>query len=147
MPARLFFMLFKSSDAQRFALPASGRAGTLLRSRKNSKPENCLKMRQNPTCLVHALLGAVYEHKTHWLLKNLLANVSTGSTTTRLYFTRNFDIGNNVATDEQLPRNFDLQKTILYFDSFNNRPREIDQLKRLETLLKESTAMVQIFRI
>jgi len=45
--------------AQRLALPACGRAWTLLESRKNSKPEKCLKMPQNPTRQVHALLGAV----------------------------------------------------------------------------------------
>jgi hypothetical protein len=36
-----------------------GRAGILLVSRKNSKPENCLKMPQNPTRQVHALLGGI----------------------------------------------------------------------------------------
>ena len=43
--------------AQRFALPACGRAWTMLGSRKNSKPEKCLKMPQNPTRQVHAVLG------------------------------------------------------------------------------------------
>ena len=46
------------TSAQRIALPACGRAGILLGNRKNSKPEKCLKMRQNPTRQVHALLGA-----------------------------------------------------------------------------------------
>ena len=32
-------------------------------SRKNSKPEKCLKMPQNPTRRVHALLGCVFMHK------------------------------------------------------------------------------------
>ena len=41
----------------RFALPACGRAWTLLGSRENSKPEKCLKMRQNPQRPVHALLA------------------------------------------------------------------------------------------
>lgn len=36
------------NEAQRLALLALGRAWTLLGSRKNSKPEKCLKMRQNP---------------------------------------------------------------------------------------------------
>jgi hypothetical protein len=31
----------------------------MLGSREISKPENCLKMPQNPTCPVHALLGGV----------------------------------------------------------------------------------------
>jgi hypothetical protein len=43
--------------AQRFALLALGRAWTMLGSRKNSKPEKCLKMPQNPQRPVHALLG------------------------------------------------------------------------------------------
>ena len=42
----------------RFALPACGRAWTMLGSRKNSKRGKCLKMPQNPTRQVHALLGA-----------------------------------------------------------------------------------------
>ena len=45
--------------AQRFALPACGRAWTLLGSRKNSKPEKCLKTAQNPQRPVHTLLGGV----------------------------------------------------------------------------------------
>jgi hypothetical protein len=45
------------SAAQRFALPACGRAWILFGSRKNPKPEKCLKMPQNPTRQVHALLG------------------------------------------------------------------------------------------
>ena len=44
--------------AERIALPACGRAGILLGNRKNSKPEKCLKMAQNPTRQVHAVLGA-----------------------------------------------------------------------------------------
>jgi len=44
--------------AQRLALPACGRAGIMPESRKNSNPEKCLKMPQNPTRQVHALLGA-----------------------------------------------------------------------------------------
>ena len=43
--------------AQRFALPACGRAGILFGSRKNSKREKCSKMPQNPTRQVHAVLG------------------------------------------------------------------------------------------
>jgi hypothetical protein len=43
--------------AQRFALLALGRAWILFRSRKNSKPEKCLKMATNPQRPVHALLG------------------------------------------------------------------------------------------
>jgi len=43
--------------AQRFALLALGRAWILFGSRKNSKPENCSKMPQNPQRPVHALLG------------------------------------------------------------------------------------------
>jgi len=46
--------------AQRFALPACGRAWTLFGSRKNLKPEKCLKMPQTPTRQVHALLGSVW---------------------------------------------------------------------------------------
>ena len=45
--------------AQRFALPACGRAGIRFGSRKNSKPENYLKKAANPTRRVHALLGGV----------------------------------------------------------------------------------------
>jgi hypothetical protein len=50
------FVLLYGEAAQRFALPASGRAGKMPESRKNSKPEKCSKMPQNPTCRVHALL-------------------------------------------------------------------------------------------
>jgi hypothetical protein len=53
--------------AQRFALPALGRAWILFGRRK------CLKMPQNPTRPLHALLGGVLLRKTRWLLKNLLA--------------------------------------------------------------------------
>src|SRR6266511_43173 len=48
----------KFSPTQRFALLAGGRAWTMLGSRKNSKPENYLKLPQDPTCPVHAVLGA-----------------------------------------------------------------------------------------
>lgn len=34
-----------------------GGRGQCLRAEKNSKPEKCLKMRQNPQRPVHALLG------------------------------------------------------------------------------------------
>ena len=44
-------------SAQRFALPACGRAGILFGSRKNSKRGKCSKMPQNPTRQVHALLA------------------------------------------------------------------------------------------
>jgi len=50
--------LVMQGTAQRFALPACGRAWTMLGSRKNSKPEKCSKMPQNPTRQVHALLGS-----------------------------------------------------------------------------------------
>jgi len=43
--------------AQRLALLALGRTGILFESRENSKPENCLKTRQNPQRPVHALLA------------------------------------------------------------------------------------------
>ena len=42
--------------AQRFALPASGRAWIRMGSGKNLKPEKGLKTAQSPTCRVHALL-------------------------------------------------------------------------------------------
>jgi len=42
--------------AQRFALVAVGRARKMFGSRKNSKPEKCLKMPQNPHRPLHALL-------------------------------------------------------------------------------------------
>jgi len=44
-------------DAQRFALPACGRAWTMLGSRKNPKPEKCSKMPQNPQRQVHPEQG------------------------------------------------------------------------------------------
>ena len=47
----------QEGTAQRFALPACGRAWKMLGSRKNPKPEKCLKMPQTPTRRVHALLG------------------------------------------------------------------------------------------
>ena len=42
--------------AQRLALLALGRGWILFESRKNSKPEKCSKMPQNPQRPVHALL-------------------------------------------------------------------------------------------
>jgi hypothetical protein len=50
-------VLISDEAAERFALPACGRAWILFGSRKNSKPEKCLKMLQNPTRQVHALLA------------------------------------------------------------------------------------------
>jgi hypothetical protein len=47
-------------SAEWFALLAVERAWTMLGSRENSKPEKCLKMATNPTCLAHALLGVFY---------------------------------------------------------------------------------------
>jgi hypothetical protein len=43
-----------------------GRAWIRLGSRKNPKPEKCLKTAQNPTSRLHALLGAF------WLKRNLV---------------------------------------------------------------------------
>jgi hypothetical protein len=43
--------------AQRLALLTLGRAWTMFGSRKNSKPEKCLKMPQTPQRPVHAVLG------------------------------------------------------------------------------------------
>jgi len=60
----LRFFTLEPSTAQRFALLALGRAWTLLGSRKNSKPEKCLKMPQNPTRQVHALLAAFMPYLT-----------------------------------------------------------------------------------
>jgi len=50
--------MFNVSQAsvQRFALLAGGRAWKLFGSRKNPKPEKCLKIRTVPTRPVHALL-------------------------------------------------------------------------------------------
>src|SRR6266542_7110862 len=45
--------------AQRFALLALGRAWIMFGSRKNTKPEKCLKMPQNPQRPVHAVLGGL----------------------------------------------------------------------------------------
>lgn len=52
---------------ERFALPACGRAWILLGSRKNSKREKCLKMPQNPTRQVHALLATFLLKKTQMI--------------------------------------------------------------------------------
>jgi len=52
-----FYNYLLATAAERFALLALGRAWTLLGSRKNSKPEKCSKMPQNPQRQVHALLG------------------------------------------------------------------------------------------
>lgn len=41
-----------------------------LREQKNSKPEKCSELPQNPTYHVHALLDAV-ELKTRWLKKGI----------------------------------------------------------------------------
>jgi len=45
-------------SAQRFALPACGRAWILFGSRKMLRLEKYSKMPQNPTRQVHALLGS-----------------------------------------------------------------------------------------
>jgi hypothetical protein len=58
------YMMAQFHVAERFALPACGRAWTMLESRKNSKPEKCSKMPQNPTRQVHALLGTVLFNST-----------------------------------------------------------------------------------
>jgi hypothetical protein len=46
--------------SQRFALAAGGRDEIRFESRKSPKPEKCLKMRQNPTSRLHALLATVF---------------------------------------------------------------------------------------
>jgi len=51
-------------SAQRLALLAPGWAWILSGSRENSKPEKCLKTRQNPRRPVHAVLGGFYHQKT-----------------------------------------------------------------------------------
>jgi hypothetical protein len=50
-------------NVQRFALLALGRTEILFGSRKNSKPEKCSKMPQNPQRPVHALLGNLYAYQ------------------------------------------------------------------------------------
>ena len=45
--------------AQRFALPACGRAGKMFESRKNPKPEKCSSKPQTPKNPLHAVLGAL----------------------------------------------------------------------------------------
>jgi hypothetical protein len=42
-----------------------GGLGFGLETEKNLKPEKCSKNAQNPTCPLHALLGNLYERKTH----------------------------------------------------------------------------------
>jgi hypothetical protein len=66
------------SFAERFALLALGRAWTMLGSRKSPKPEKCLKMPQNPTRQVHALLGnlAAYQNTGFYHNANLTFQVS-----------------------------------------------------------------------
>jgi hypothetical protein len=69
-------------SAQRFALPACGRAEILFGSRKKPKPEKCLKMPPNPTSQVHALLGGFaqdalinnqnHNHKTDKIIARIL---------------------------------------------------------------------------
>jgi hypothetical protein len=55
--ANLFIFYDYLEASQRLALLALGQAWTLLGSRKNSKPEKCLKKPQNPQRPVHAVLG------------------------------------------------------------------------------------------
>ena len=66
---RLIYIKILKGSAQRFALPACGRVWTMLGSRKNSKPEKCLKMPQNPTRQVHALLGG-FDLPAIWFYRN-----------------------------------------------------------------------------
>ena len=49
---------------ERLALPACGWAWILFGSRKNPTPEKCLKMPQNPTRQVHALLACFLPYTT-----------------------------------------------------------------------------------
>jgi hypothetical protein len=52
------------TNAQRLALAAGGRVGIRLGSRKNPKPEKCLKTAQSPTSPLHALLGSLLAYRT-----------------------------------------------------------------------------------
>ena len=74
----------------------------MLGSRKNSKPEKCSKMPQNPTRQVHALLAAI-ELEDSMAVKDLPANL--------LNFTRDFDFYQN--PNEIINRNACYQKWIL----------------------------------
>jgi hypothetical protein len=65
---------------------AGGRAGIRLGSRKNSKPEKCLKTAQSPTSPLHALLGAVE-------LEDSLAEKRRHRQPNEI-LTHNFDFGN-----------------------------------------------------
>ena len=62
----MLFIIGVVQPAQRFALLALGRAWTLPGSRKNLKPENALRMPQNPQRPVHAVLGGVLLHEPLW---------------------------------------------------------------------------------
>jgi hypothetical protein len=62
------FTFILQGTAQRFALPACGRAWIRFGSRKNSKREKCSKMPQNPTRQVHALLAGVF-YISRWFQK------------------------------------------------------------------------------
>jgi len=53
------FELLLHEASQRFALAAGGRDEIRSESRKNSKPEKCLKTAQSPTSRLHALLGTI----------------------------------------------------------------------------------------
>jgi hypothetical protein len=58
------YKIISREASQRLALPACGRAWTLLGSRENSKREKCLKMPQSPTRQVHAVLGNLAPART-----------------------------------------------------------------------------------
>jgi len=87
--------------AQRFALPASGRAEILFESRENSKPENYRKKPQNPTCRVHALLAG--------FVQDALINNQNHRHKTDKIIARTLTFSNN-------QKNCDLQKHLLKKD-------------------------------
>jgi len=53
-----FHYTFRQVAAERFALVVCGRAGIMLESRKNPKPEKCFSKPQTPTNPLHAVLDA-----------------------------------------------------------------------------------------
>ena len=82
-----YFEVTFTIAAERFALPACGRAWILLGSRKNSKRGKCSKMPQNPTRQVHALLGGFVQDA---LINNQNHNQKTDKIIARtLFFSKN----------------------------------------------------------
>lgn len=78
--ASIMFIFYLATASQRFALPACGWAWILFGSRKSPKPEKCLKMPQNPTRQVHAVLCRFYFARLSRLIDSTIYETTSSQT-------------------------------------------------------------------